>query len=120
VWGFGYGGVMPPYALFVKEYYGMAAFGVTYGAIMVAAQLGMAGGGLIAGLLYDLSGSYTSSWILSVVAGLITAFVAMDLRAPSRPLVPAEQPIAHGISPAAQVPSDTPAAHTDRASIAIR
>jgi MFS family permease len=43
VWGFGFSGVMPRYALFVKQYYGMAAFGVTFGAISVAAQLGMAG-----------------------------------------------------------------------------
>jgi MFS family permease len=120
VWGFGYGGVMPPYALFVKQYYGMAAFGVTYGAIMVAAQLGMAGGGLIAGLLYDLSGSYTSSWILSVVSGLITAFIAMDLKAPSRPTAPAELSLPHEISITAQEPSDTPAAHTDRAPAVLR
>lgn len=120
VWGFGYGGVMPPYALFVKQYYGMAAFGVTYGAIMVAAQLGMAGGGLIAGVLYDLSGSYTSSWMLSVVAGLITAFVAMDLKAPLRPPAPAEPALPHGISVTTQVPSDTPPAHADRASVVLR
>jgi MFS family permease len=98
----------------------MAAFGVTYGAIMVAAQLGMAGGGLIAGLLYDLSGSYTSSWILSVVSGLITAFIAMDLKAPSRPTAPAELSLPHESSITAQEPSDTPAAHTDRAPAVLR
>lgn len=77
VWGFGFSGVMPSYALLVKQYYGMAAFGVTFRAISVAAQLGMAGGGLSGGLLYDLSGSYTSSWLLSLAAGLITAVVAL-------------------------------------------
>jgi MFS family permease len=116
VWGFGYGGVMPPYALFVKQYYGMAAFGVTYGAIMVAAQLGMAGGGLLAGLLYDFSGSYTSSWILSVVSGLVTAFVAMDLKAPSQVSVPAVQVSPQRLSSTAREPLDTPLPHPDRAS----
>jgi MFS family permease len=120
VWGFGYGGVMPPYALFVKQYYGMAAFGVTYGAIMVAAQLGMAGGGLVAGLLYDFSGSYTSSWILSVVAGLVTAFVAMDLKAPSHASVPTKPVAPQRLSSTAQTPVDGPQAHPDRASIVLR
>jgi len=84
LWGFGFAGVMPQYALFVKQYYGMAALGVTFGAISVAAQLRMAGGGVFGGLLYDLSGSYTSAWLLSVAAGLITAFLALDLRAPAK------------------------------------
>jgi MFS family permease len=120
VWGFGYGGVMPPYALFVKQYYGMAAFGVTYGAIMVAAQLGMAGGGLVAGLLYDVSGSYTSSWILSIVSGLVTAFVAMDLRAPSPVSAPAESMSAHGINSSTPMPSDPRPTHVDRTSVVSR
>jgi MFS family permease len=120
VWGFGYGGVMPPYALFVKQYYGMAAFGVTYGAIMVAAQLGMASGGLVAGLLYDLSGSYTSSWILSVVSGLVTAFVAMDLKAPARAAAPAERASSPRLSSTAQQPLATPQPPSDRASVLLR
>ncbi|MBI3330289.1 MAG: MFS transporter [Nitrospinae bacterium] len=114
VWGFGYGGVMPPYALFVKQYYGMAAFGATYGAIMVAASVGMAGGGLIAGLLYDFSGSYTSSWILSVAAGLVTAFVAMDLRTPARASAPAGHPLNHDLSSQSQAPADVLATVRDR------
>ncbi|MGH8065359.1 MAG: MFS transporter [Candidatus Entotheonellia bacterium] len=120
VWGFGYGGVMPPYALFVKQYYGMAAFGVTYGAIMVAAQLGMASGGLVAGLLYDLSGSYTSSWILSVVSGLVTAFVAMDLKAPAPAAAPAERASSQRLSSTPQEPLETPQPHSDRASVLLR
>jgi MFS family permease len=120
VWGFGYGGVMPPYALFVKEYYGMAAFGVTYGAIMVAAQLGMAGGGLVAGILYDLSGSYTSAWILSVMSGLVTAFVAMDLKAPSRAPTPARRTSSPSLGSTPQVALDTPRPQPDRVSGLLR
>jgi MFS family permease len=120
VWGFSYGGVMPPYALFVKQYYGMAAFGVTYGAIMVAAQLGMASGGLAAGLLYDLSGSYTSSWILSIVSGLVTAFVAMDLKAPSQETTPAERVLSQRLSSTTPVSLETPQSHSDRASAQLR
>ncbi len=35
---------MPPYALFVQDYYGLKGFGAIYGGIMVLAALGMASG----------------------------------------------------------------------------
>jgi len=77
-WGISYGGAMPPYALFVKDYYGLKSFGAIYGGIMVLASLGMAVGGYLGGFLFDLSGSYEPAWILSLVA-TVTAFVALDL-----------------------------------------
>jgi hypothetical protein len=36
------------------------------------------------GLLYDFTGSYTASWLLSVAAGLVTAVLAVDLKAPAK------------------------------------
>jgi MFS family permease len=85
LWGIGFGGAMPPYALFVKDYYGLKNFGSIYGGIMVLASLGMATGGYFAGLLFDLSGSYQPAWILSLVAGVVTGFVALDLAPPFHP-----------------------------------
>jgi len=76
---------MPPYALFVKDYYGLKSFGAIYGGIMVLASLGMAAGGYLGGFLFDLSGSYQPAWILSLVAGVVTAFVALDLAPPIHP-----------------------------------
>jgi hypothetical protein len=76
----------------------------------------MAGGGLAAGMLYDLSGSYTSSWILSVVSGLVTAFVAMDLKAPSRPSTPTERTASPSFSSTPQAALDTPRPQPDRVS----
>jgi MFS family permease len=84
-WGIGYGGAMPPYALFVKDYYGLKSFGAIYGGIMVLASLGMAIGGYLGGFLFDFSGSYQPAWILSLVAGVVTAFVALDLAPPMHP-----------------------------------
>jgi hypothetical protein len=48
-WGIVYGGAMPPYALFVKNYCGRKSFGAIYGGIMVLASLGMAVGGYLGG-----------------------------------------------------------------------
>jgi hypothetical protein len=36
------------------------------------------------GLLYDSTGSYNASWLLSVAAGLVTAVLAIDLKAPAK------------------------------------
>jgi MFS family permease len=69
---------MPPYALFMKDDYGLKSFGAIYGGIMVLTSLGMAVGGYLGGFLFDLSGSYQPAWILSLVA-TVTAFVALDL-----------------------------------------
>jgi cyanate permease len=52
---------------------------------MVLASLGMAVGGNLAGFLFDLSGSYQPAWLLSLVAGIVTAFVALDLAPPVHP-----------------------------------
>jgi hypothetical protein len=40
---------------------------------MVLASLGMAVGGYLGGFLFDLSGSYQPVWLLSLVAGIVTA-----------------------------------------------
>ena len=41
--------------------------------------LEMASGGYLGGFLFDLSGSDQPAWILRRVAGIVTAFVALDL-----------------------------------------
>ena len=107
-WGIGYGGAMPPYALFVKDYYGLKSFGAIYGGIMVLASLGMAVGGYLGGFLFDLSGSYQPAWILSLVAGIVTAFVALDL---APPIHPRQRRQAEGEvgAPASAVTSSSPA-----------
>ena len=84
-WGIGNGGAMPPYALFVKDYYGLKSFGAIYGGIIVLASLGMAVGGYLGGFLFDLSDSDQPAWMLSLVAGIVTAFVALDLAPPVHP-----------------------------------
>jgi MFS family permease len=100
-WGIGYGGAMPPYALFVKDYYGLKSFGSIYGGIMVLASMGMAVGGYMGGLIYDLSGSYQPAWILSLVAGVVTAFMALDLAPPLHPRQRRQSEMETAMSPAA-------------------
>jgi len=45
----------------------------------------MAVGGYLGGFLFDLSGSYQPAGMLSLVAGIVTALVALDLAPPIYP-----------------------------------
>ena len=51
VFGLGYGGVMPLYALLTREYFGAAAMGGAYGAVFMLQAIGM-------GL-----GAYAGGWV---------------------------------------------------------
>jgi sugar phosphate permease len=79
VWGFGFGGVNTQYGIVARQLYGSRYFGPGFSGQMCFAMVGMAGGGFLGGYLYDLSGSYAASWLVSVGSGLIASLLAMDL-----------------------------------------
>src|SRR6185312_1205850 len=57
VFGLAYGGVMPLYAILVREYFGARIMGTLFGAVAMASTLGMAIGPYAGGWLYDAFGS---------------------------------------------------------------
>ena len=61
MFGFAYGGVMPLYAILVREYFGARIMGTAFGAVALASTLGMALGPWLGGWLYDAFGSY--AWL---------------------------------------------------------
>jgi MFS family permease len=83
--GFAYGGVMPLYAVVVREYFGQKIMGATFGAVSATATLGMALGPLAGGWLYDGLGSYTWLFIASSGIGLGAVAIALTFRPPSMP-----------------------------------
>ncbi|MGQ4807249.1 L-lactate transporter [Candidatus Entotheonellaceae bacterium PAL068K] len=78
-WGFGYGGVGTQYGVVAREVYDTRLFGPGYSGQMCFAMVGMATGGFLGGYLFDISHSYATAWLISFGAGLISAFLAMDL-----------------------------------------
>src|SRR5262249_24512683 len=68
VFGFAYGGVMPLYAILVREYFGQRIMGGVFGAVAFVSTLGMALGPWVGGRLYDAFGSYV--WLFIGSAGL--------------------------------------------------
>jgi MFS family permease len=80
VFGFSYGGVMPLYAILVREHFGARIMGATFGAAGFASTLGMALGPLAGGWLYDSSGSYAWLFIGSCAIGLGAVAIATTFR----------------------------------------
>jgi MFS family permease len=61
------GGIVPAYALAVREYLPQRVAGERVGMVMMASLLGMALGGWIPGYLFDLTGSYDIAFINGLI-----------------------------------------------------
>lgn len=63
IFGLSQGGIVPTYALVVREYMPSAEAGRRVGIVMMATILGMALGGWMSGFIYELTGSYRMAFI---------------------------------------------------------
>ena len=82
LFGFAYGGVMPLYAILIREYFGAKIMGTTMGAVALVSTLGMALGPWAGGWFYDAFGSYLWLFIGSAGIGLGAVAIATTFRAP--------------------------------------
>ena len=82
VFGFAYGGVMPLYAILVREYFGQRIMGATFGAVALTSTLAMALGPVVGGWLYDALGSYFWMFVSSIGIGLGAVAIAVTFRPP--------------------------------------
>jgi MFS family permease len=57
------GGIVPAYALIVREYFPPDQAGARTGTVLMATLLGMALGGWMSGAVFDLTGSYRAAFI---------------------------------------------------------
>lgn len=89
--GLSYGGVLPLYAVVTRELFGMRRFGTVYGMHSFATSLGMGGGGIVGGYLFDLSGSYFIPLMTSTALGLLATGFAAHLAFLKEPGVPAQE-----------------------------
>ncbi|NOC90384.1 MFS transporter [Ruegeria sp. HKCCD6228] len=85
LFGLAQGGIVPSYALIVREYMPPQEAGARVGFVMMMTILGMALGGWMSGWIYDLTGSYQLAFVNGILwNGLNIAIVLMLLRR-SRP-----------------------------------
>jgi MFS family permease len=84
--GIGGGAVLVP--LLIGEYFGLRAFGLVLGVVSISATLGAAIGPVLAGRIFDVTGSYELAFILHVVSFSAAAIVFCFLRKPGLPSPP--------------------------------
>ena len=63
VFGLSQGGIVPSYALIVREYLPAREAGARIGVVIMATIIGMAVGGWASGWIYDLTGSYQAAFL---------------------------------------------------------
>jgi MFS family permease len=81
------GGIVPSYAIIVREYFPPAQAGVRVGAVIMATLLGMALGGWMSGKVFDLTGSYQAAFWNGIAWNLLNLSIAtwIYLRTHGRP-----------------------------------
>jgi MFS family permease len=79
------GGIVPSYAVIVREYFPPKEAGTRVGIIILATVFGMALGGWLSGAIFDHTGSYRAAFANGIAWNLITLAVAFWLLFAGRP-----------------------------------
>jgi MFS family permease len=97
------GGIVPSYAIIVREHFPPAEAGARVGTVLMATLFGMALGGWMSGKVFDLTGSYQAAFINGIGWNLLNVAVAVVLLrrsgAAGAPHVPAAPSLPAGSSP---------------------
>ena len=73
------GGIVPSYAIIVREHFPPAEAGARVGTVLMATLFGMALGGWMSGEVYDLTGSYDAAFANGVAWNLLNLTVVLVL-----------------------------------------
>ena len=70
------GGIVPSYAIIVREYFPPAQAGARVGIVITATLLGMALGGWMSGVIFDVTGSYKAAFLNGILWNLVNVSIA--------------------------------------------
>lgn len=84
VFGLSQGGIVPSYAIIVREYLPAREAGKRVGIVIMATVLGMALGGWLSGLIYDFTGSYQVAFLNGIAWNVMNIAIMVTLLARSR------------------------------------
>ena len=73
------GGIVPSYAIIVREYFPAREAGVRTGIVLMATLFGMALGGWVSGAIFDLTGSYRAAFVNGIGWNLLNLTIAFWL-----------------------------------------
>jgi MFS family permease len=73
------GGIIPSYAIIVREYFAPQEAGIRLGIVLTATLIGMALGGWMSGLIFDVFGSYRAAFANGLLWNLLNVAIAVWL-----------------------------------------
>jgi MFS family permease len=88
IFGFAYGGVMPLYAILVRESFPGRIMGGVFGVVVMVSFFGMAIGPWLGGFVFDRFGTYAWLYLVSAGLGLMAAGIACTVRPNGGRVVP--------------------------------
>ncbi len=71
------GGIVPSYAIIIREYFSPAEAGARVGIVLMATLVGMALGGWMSGEIFDLTGSYRAAFANGVAWNLLNGSIVV-------------------------------------------
>jgi MFS family permease len=84
------GGIVPMYALIVRQYFPPKEVGIRIGIVLMATLFGMALGGWMSGVIFDHTGSYQLAFLNGLIWNMVNATIVLWLLLrPTRKLVAA-------------------------------
>ncbi len=75
------GGIVPSYAIIVREFFPPQSAGVRVGMVLTATLFGMALGGWLSGAIFDLTGSYDAAFVNGIAWNLLNVAIVVWLLA---------------------------------------
>lgn len=89
IFGLSQGGIVPSYAIIVREYMPPREAGQRVGFVIGGTIVGMAFGGWVSGWLYDLTGNYNAAIWNGIAFNLLNVAIALGILSRIAPLRPA-------------------------------
>jgi MFS family permease len=79
LFGLSQGGIVPSYAMIIREYFPPQEAGARIGLVLMATIVGMALGGWMSGAIFDLTGSYRAAFLNGVLWNVLNLAIALWL-----------------------------------------
>jgi MFS family permease len=79
LFGLSQGGIVPSYALIVRQYFPARQAGVRVSLVLMSTVIGMAIGGWMTGLIFDWTGSYSAAFLNGIAWNLLNMSIAVWL-----------------------------------------
>ena len=88
LWAIPYGGEGAAFPIINRQYFGKFPIGTTYGWQIFGAGLGMALGGILPGIIFDLNKSYNLAIILSALFSIFASIIILFLKNTKKEIIP--------------------------------